>query len=282
MVDGVRTTSPLRTLLDLCRTLPLPAAVVAADSALRRGLVSRAELRRACVRLPNGRERSRVAAVVRLVDPASGSVLESLCRVLFHLAGLLPPQTQYPYEGRTAGCSGGSTSRGPRLGWSWRRTGTPSTPIGRGTAPTGAGRTRWSWRAGASCASAGRTCATTPSRCSRRSVRRWPADGSHATRCAGAPAGQAPREPPPWHTCTRADRQDRGAARSHAGEARGVDQLVCTVGPKPEDSGLEVQLSRSAAAPRRQGRVGLPPAGGPVTDSGAAAAGSASRSARDR
>jgi very-short-patch-repair endonuclease len=38
--------------------------------------------------------RARVAAVLRLVDPESGSVLESLCRVLLHQAGLAPEQTQ--------------------------------------------------------------------------------------------------------------------------------------------------------------------------------------------
>ena len=99
IVDGLRVTSALRTVLDLCLTLPLPAAVVSVDSALRAGLVSEAALRRACARLAAGQERSRVARVLRLVDRRSGSVLESLCRVLFHLAGLPLPQTQFTVRG---------------------------------------------------------------------------------------------------------------------------------------------------------------------------------------
>jgi hypothetical protein len=98
-VGGLRVTSPLRTVLDLCLTLPLTAAVVSTDSALRAGLVSRAALRRACAALAAGQDRSRVARVVRLVDRRSGSVLESVCRVLFAEAGLPAPLTQFEVRG---------------------------------------------------------------------------------------------------------------------------------------------------------------------------------------
>lgn len=98
--DGLRLTSPLRTVLDLCRSLPLPEAVAAADSALRLGLLHVEELVGASTALPAARGRSRVARVVALVDPASGSVLESLCRVLLVLAGTGPPQTQFHVRGR--------------------------------------------------------------------------------------------------------------------------------------------------------------------------------------
>ena len=99
--DGIAVTSPVRTVLDLCRTLPLVEAVAAADSALRQGLLTAPELTAACVELPAARGRTRVARVVRLVDPASGSVLESLCRVLLVLAGIEPPETQLVVRGST-------------------------------------------------------------------------------------------------------------------------------------------------------------------------------------
>ena len=92
--EGLWVTTALRTVLDLCRSLPLGEAVAAADSALRRGLVTVDELTSALCRLPPGVGRARVAAVLRLVDPESGSVLESLCRVLLRQAGLAPEQTQ--------------------------------------------------------------------------------------------------------------------------------------------------------------------------------------------
>ena len=43
-VEGLRTTTPLRTVLDLVRSLEVGPAVVVADSALRNGLVSHEEL----------------------------------------------------------------------------------------------------------------------------------------------------------------------------------------------------------------------------------------------
>jgi hypothetical protein len=97
--DGLELTTPLRTVLDLCRSLPLPEAVAVADSALRRGLVTVEELAGAARALPPAVGRGRVAAVVRLVDPWSGSVLESLFRVLLHLAGLPAPETQLGVRG---------------------------------------------------------------------------------------------------------------------------------------------------------------------------------------
>lgn len=99
--DGVWVTTALRTVLDLSRSLPLPEAVAVADSALRRTLVTVEELTAGLCRLPPGVGRVRVAHVLRLVDPESGSVLESLCRVLLHQAGLAPEQTQLAL--RTAG-----------------------------------------------------------------------------------------------------------------------------------------------------------------------------------
>jgi hypothetical protein len=92
--DGLWLTTPLRTVLDLCRELPLAEAVVVADSALRRGLVTVEDLVAGLRALPRAVGRGRVTAAVRLVDPRSGSVLESLCRVLLHHAGVPAPETQ--------------------------------------------------------------------------------------------------------------------------------------------------------------------------------------------
>ncbi len=92
--DGVWVTGPLRTVLDLCRSLPLAEAVVVVDSALRQARVTVEELTAALRELPAGRGRSRVGRALRLMDPESGSVLETLCRVLLQQAGLAPEETQ--------------------------------------------------------------------------------------------------------------------------------------------------------------------------------------------
>ena len=102
---GVRVTSVLQTLLDLCRVLPRAEAVAAVDAALRQGLVTVEDLTAALRALPPGRGRPKVARALQLVDPRSGSVLESLCRVLLHEQGLPAPVTQLVvrHQGRWVG-----------------------------------------------------------------------------------------------------------------------------------------------------------------------------------
>jgi very-short-patch-repair endonuclease len=95
VVDGVQVTSVVRTLFDLCRCLPLDEAVVAIDSALRKGLAGPWELTEALCALPAARGRARVARAVALMDPRAGSMLESRCRVLMVLARLPEFRTQY-------------------------------------------------------------------------------------------------------------------------------------------------------------------------------------------
>jgi hypothetical protein len=94
VIDGVQMTTVVRTLLDLCRCLPRAQAVAAVDSALRKGLLSVSDFVHASRELPAGRGRPRVARVLELIDPESGSVLESLCRVLMVERGLPAPETQ--------------------------------------------------------------------------------------------------------------------------------------------------------------------------------------------
>lgn len=92
--DGSLVTAPMRTVADLGRVLSLQQAVVSADSALRLELASVAELKTA-LRSARGQGSGRLRQVSELVDPLSGSVLESLLRVVLVTAGLPVPKTQY-------------------------------------------------------------------------------------------------------------------------------------------------------------------------------------------
>ena len=93
-VAGLPVTTPARTVVDLGRSLPFRAAVVVADSALRRGITERAELDlvlRDCWTWPGIR---RAARVVGFAADGSDSALESLCRVVFRDGGLPAPRQQ--------------------------------------------------------------------------------------------------------------------------------------------------------------------------------------------
>ncbi|MCU0265374.1 MAG: DUF559 domain-containing protein [Actinomycetia bacterium] len=85
--SGLPTTTPLRTVLDCARVLDLRAAVVVADSALRLGLVGlrRLQVAAAAARGPGS---ARVRRMAALVDPLSGSALETLLRLLLTAAGI--------------------------------------------------------------------------------------------------------------------------------------------------------------------------------------------------
>ena len=90
---GARCTDAARTVADLARVLPLREAVVAADSALRLGLVQLGDLSR--LRDAKGRGASLLRTVHAAVDPKSGSVLETLLRTALAEAGLPRPVTQF-------------------------------------------------------------------------------------------------------------------------------------------------------------------------------------------
>ena len=95
---GLRLTSALRTVRDLCRVLALVEAVVAADSALRAGLVRAEDLQRD-LGTALGRGSARLRRAGELVDPLCGSVLETLLRLL--LAQLpVPPSAQHVVRDR--------------------------------------------------------------------------------------------------------------------------------------------------------------------------------------
>lgn len=96
MIGEVRLTAARRTVRDLCRVLTAAHAVVAADSALRLGLTTVEELDLGSA---FGRGSDRLRAVGALLDPLSGSALESLLRVVVLQAGLPPPVTQHVIVG---------------------------------------------------------------------------------------------------------------------------------------------------------------------------------------
>lgn len=96
---GMRITTAARTIVDLARTSPFMAAVVAADSALRADKTTKAELTRigdVCRQWPGV---TRAREVIEFSDGAAGSVLESCARVFFRELGLDPPELQVTIHG---------------------------------------------------------------------------------------------------------------------------------------------------------------------------------------
>ena len=93
-VDGIRVTSPARTIVDVARTSPFTGAVCAADEALRRTLCSPAELAAELEAAAGRVGIARARAVVAFADAGAESVLESVSRVAISRAGLPMPQLQ--------------------------------------------------------------------------------------------------------------------------------------------------------------------------------------------
>ncbi|SFL22579.1 type IV toxin-antitoxin system AbiEi family antitoxin domain-containing protein [Geodermatophilus ruber] len=94
-VDGLAVTSPVRTALDLARSLPHEAAVVALDAALHAALLSHDELRARLfdvVGTPGSRSAARAVADA---DARSESVGESRSRVILHRWKLAPSALQF-------------------------------------------------------------------------------------------------------------------------------------------------------------------------------------------
>ncbi len=98
-----RVTSPLRTVLDCARTLPLGEALAIADSALRARLVGVDELTAAAAGL-RGAGRARVVTVARAADARAASALESLLRAILISGGIVGfvPQLQVSGDGFSA------------------------------------------------------------------------------------------------------------------------------------------------------------------------------------
>ena len=93
-VDGTPVTSVARTVADLARSSPIATSVVAADAALHRGLVTRAEIDdvlRRCWIWPGIR---RAWRAVPVIDAPSESPLESVSRLVIEWLGLPAPDLQ--------------------------------------------------------------------------------------------------------------------------------------------------------------------------------------------
>jgi hypothetical protein len=91
----VPVTSPLLTAAHLASHLPLRAAVIALDCALRSRQVSLESLDLAVTDKRGAVQARRAFA---LADPLSGSIVESEARFLFHEAGLPAPTSQHPFQ----------------------------------------------------------------------------------------------------------------------------------------------------------------------------------------
>jgi hypothetical protein len=92
--NGVALTSVARTVVDLARAGPFRDGVVVADSALRAGMVTAAEIDDViadCERWPGV---ARARTVAAFGDGRSESALESIGRAAFHEHGLPPPRLQ--------------------------------------------------------------------------------------------------------------------------------------------------------------------------------------------
>jgi len=98
--SGVPVTTVARTVVDLARTLTFAEGVVAADSALFRGLAVPVELWAAAGERRHQWGGVKAQRVVKFADASAESPLESLARVLFDEAQLPPPDLQAPiYDG---------------------------------------------------------------------------------------------------------------------------------------------------------------------------------------
>jgi very-short-patch-repair endonuclease len=95
-VRDVRVTEPIKTLLDVARTAPLPIAVPMIDAVLHESPWLMPELAELANRLSGHRNIARAQRAIHLASWAAESVLESLLRLLIILAGLPPPQLQIP------------------------------------------------------------------------------------------------------------------------------------------------------------------------------------------
>lgn len=94
VVDGIRVTSVARTITDMARELAFEPALVPADAALHRKLVTPAELHEAVERSSNRRGNAAARRVVSFADGGGQSPGETRSRVALLRAGVPPPRLQ--------------------------------------------------------------------------------------------------------------------------------------------------------------------------------------------
>ncbi len=93
-VDGTRVTTVARTLVDVACSSPLPTTVIAGDAALRRGLVTPAELALAVARTRHRRGAAAARRALSFADRRSESAGESRARLILSAQGLPEPVLQ--------------------------------------------------------------------------------------------------------------------------------------------------------------------------------------------
>jgi hypothetical protein len=95
LMDGMEVTDPIRTALDLARSLPHEAAVVTLDAGLRLGVLSHEVLRGRLFDIAGTPGSRSAARAVSAADGRSGSVGESRSRVILHRWKLPPSALQF-------------------------------------------------------------------------------------------------------------------------------------------------------------------------------------------
>ena len=94
-LGGRRVTVPVRTIVDMARSLPFAPAVAVADAALHRHLVTPADLAVALARAQRRRGAPAAARVADFADGRSMSVGESRSRIALRNAGIPAPVLQW-------------------------------------------------------------------------------------------------------------------------------------------------------------------------------------------
>lgn len=89
---GLATTSAARTVVDLARSLSFAGTVVAADAALRSGLVTRTQLLEAAAAFQGRPTYPRIARALKFADERAASAGESMARTSFAEQGLPTPE----------------------------------------------------------------------------------------------------------------------------------------------------------------------------------------------
>jgi hypothetical protein len=96
VVDGMRVTTPVRTVVDLARRHPLDSAVAAIDSLANATGLTVADMYTAAGRYPDRQGRKRALQAISFVDPGSSSAQQTWLRLLIMRAGYPRPESQIP------------------------------------------------------------------------------------------------------------------------------------------------------------------------------------------
>ncbi|MFH5209870.1 hypothetical protein [Antrihabitans spumae] len=99
VIDGIPVFSPVRTVVDLARTLPFEQSVVVGDAAMQKFGLTHDELLDGLARWPRRPGAPAARRAIRFMDGRSESVGESRSRVRMHDAGLPRPELQFEVRG---------------------------------------------------------------------------------------------------------------------------------------------------------------------------------------